>query len=175
MCTQDLVDEPTRLLRLAYRAAARIAKNRLVAEEAGELAVHRYQLASLAGHRPARPEAWISTVARRNACAILRNGWARMQPIYAADEVADPGPSGDVGWNGDRLRCALRSVLTARQRDALDAALSCRSTREAARACGMAPRDFRRYLDAISARARSRLLGYRRDRDGCVGTQSAAE
>lgn len=172
MGTPEFHDDPARLHRLAYRAAARIAKNRLIAEEAGERAVHRYQLAALAGRLPDSPEAWISTVARRNACAILRNGWSRMQPIYEADEVADPGPAHSSKWSGDRLRCVLRSVLTARQREALDAALSCRSTREAARACGMAPRDFRRYLEAISVRARTRLRGFALAR---VGSEGASE
>lgn len=156
MHLHDLPSEPAAVLRLAYRAARGIANNRLVAEEAGELAMHRFQLAVLAGRPPERPEAWIRTVARRIACQILRNGWARVQPILCEDEVADPGPR-RRRFTGERLRCALRSALTDRQRQALDAALSCRTTREAARTCGMEPRDFRRYLAVISRRARARF------------------
>ncbi len=154
-------DDPARLLHVAYRAAARIVHNQVLAEEAGERAVHRFQLAVMAGQVPDKPEAWVRTVARRSACAILRNGWARMQPI--ADEcwvAADALAEGDrlrQHRAGDGLRTVLGSALTPRQRDALEAALTSRTTRAAARSCGMEPRDFRRYLAAISRRAKRRF------------------
>lgn len=160
----DTITDPTRLLHVAYRAAARIVHNQVLAEEAGERAVHRFQLAVMAGQAPDKPEAWVRTVARHSACAILRNGWARTQPIpeeswTAAAHVAE-GP-GDDAPNpvslGDHLRTVLATALTPRQLDALDAALTCRTTRDAARACGMEPRDFRRYLAAISRRARRKF------------------
>jgi DNA-directed RNA polymerase specialized sigma24 family protein len=156
MHLQDLTHDPLAVLRLACRAARGVANNRLVAEEAGELAMHRFQLAVIAGRIPERPEAWIRTVARRIACQILRGGWSRTLPLLSEEEVADPGPR-RRRFTGERLRCALRSTLTPRQREALDAALSCRTTREAARTCGMEPRDFRRYLAVISRRARTRF------------------
>lgn len=145
---------PHRLLSLARRAAARIVRNPVLADEAGERALHRYQLALLAGQVPSRPEAWIRIVARRSACALLRNGWARVLPLAEAGRVAEP-PAGPAGRpSGDDLRRLLDQVLTRRQREALEAALTCRTVRAAARACGMQPRDFRRYLAAISRHGR---------------------
>jgi len=151
-CTTD----PHKLLHLAYRAASRVVHNRLLAEEAGERAVHRFQLALIAGRPPDKPEAWVRTVARRSACAILRTGWSRTQPILEDDAFVD-GPAAEAWRRGDRLRALLARELTPRQHAALEAALTCRTTRDAARACGMEPRDFRRYLAAISRRARLRL------------------
>jgi len=54
-------------------------------------------------------------------------------------------------------RSGLRKALTPRQRDALDAAISCNTMRAAARTCGMQPRDFRRSLGSIGRRARALL------------------
>lgn len=161
MCATDTVTDPMRLLCIAYRAASRIVHNQVLAEEAGERAVHRFQLAVIAGQAPAKPEAWVRTVARRSACAILRNGWARVQPMADAAKVAADA-RGELEWPpvglpGERLRVMLLAALTARQREALEAALTCRTTRDAARECGMEPRDFRRYLAAISRRARRHL------------------
>lgn len=151
--------DPDHLLVLARRVAGRIIRNPMLADEAGERAMHRYQLAVLAGEGPDKPEAWIRTVARRSACALLRNSWARMQPLadestLACRELAEshlPSP--------DALRELLAGALTARQREALEAALTSRTVRDAARICHMEPRDFRRYLAAISRRARKRLDG----------------
>jgi len=148
--------DPPRLLRIASRAASLVTRNPLVIEEAAERALHQLQVAFLTGSSIDYPEAWLCTVARRSALAMQRNAWARMQPIEEEDDMPVPEPS-PFPWSRDRLRCAIRSVLTQRQRDALDAALTCRTTREAARTCHMNPRDFRRYLTAISRRARRRL------------------
>lgn len=145
-----------RLLRLAYRTASRIVHNPLLAEEAGERAVHRLQLAILAGQGPDRPEAWIRTVARRSACAILRNGWSHVQQIHN-EPVNDEEGVERRGRLRDELRSVVGPALTRRQRDALEAALACRTTRDAAKTCNMEPRDFRRYLDAISRRARQQM------------------
>src|SRR5262245_50591302 len=124
MCASPPTD-PTRLLHVAYRAAARVVRNRVLAEEAGERAVHRYLLAVIAGHTPDKPEAWVRTVARRSACAILRNGWARVQPI-AEDAlfVAEPGVESGPRL-ADRVRALVGSELTPRQRDALAARRAC--------------------------------------------------
>ncbi len=148
--------DPPRLLRIASRAASLVTRNPLVIEEAAERALHQLQVAFLTGTSIDFPEAWLCTVARRSALAMQRNFWARMQPIEEEDDMPEPEPN-PFPWTRDRLRCAIRSVLTQRQRDALDAALTCRTTREAARSCHMNPRDFRRYLAAISRRARRRL------------------
>ncbi len=150
--------DPVRLLRIAYRAAAAVVRNPVLAEEASEIAVHRLQLALLAGRAPERPEAWVRTVARRTACASLRHFWARVQPFAPDSDDTIAGDRERLGHAaGDRLRAILLAALTPRQRDALDAALSCRSTRDAARTCGMQPRDFRRQLAAIARRARAEL------------------
>jgi hypothetical protein len=87
----------------------------------------------------------------------MRSGWAKTTPIEAEEDMLLAAECERRQWSRDRLRAAVRSALTPRQRDALDAALTSRSTREAARSCGMRPRDFRRYLAAISRRARQRL------------------
>jgi hypothetical protein len=145
-----------RLLRLAYRTASRIVRNRLLAEEAGERAVHRFHLSVIAGNPPARPEAWVRTVARHSACAMLRTAWYRTLPIAEDLDTVDrrrAAPS----RRGEQLRALLDRALTPRQHAALEAALTCRTTIDAARACGMEPRDFRRYLAAITVRARRRL------------------
>jgi len=176
MCATPPSTDPTRLLHVAYRAAAQIVRNRVLAEEAGERAVHRYLLAVIAGRTPDKPEAWVRTVARRSACAILRNGWARVQPIVEdALFVAEPGAESGPRL-ADRVRALVDAALTPRQRDALDAALTCRTTRDAARECGMEPRDFRRYLAAISQRARrlvTALIGADLRRDRVLDRQSA--
>ncbi len=119
--------------------------------------MHRFQLALLAGQAPDKPEAWVRTVARRSACALLRNGWARMQPIgddalVVADRDADP-----TRRYVDSLRNVCSHALTRRQHQVLEAALTCRTTRDAARTAAMEPRDFRRYLVAITRRARREL------------------
>lgn len=147
--------DPVRFLRIACRAASRVTRNHRVIEEAAELAVHRLQVAMVQGANLDHPEAWLCTVARRNALALARTNWAKAQTIPDEDiPIPEPIP---FPWTRERLRCAIRSVLTPRQREALDAALSCRTTRDAARSCKMSPRDFRRYLTAICERARKRL------------------
>jgi DNA-directed RNA polymerase specialized sigma24 family protein len=145
------------LRRLAYRTAARIVRNPVLAEEAGERAFHSLQLEMLAGRTPDQPMAWIRTVARNSACTILRNGWARTLPIEDALGVPAVAEPRSGSPSGEEVRALLGADLTRRQRDALEAALTCRTTSDAARACGMQPRDFRRYLARISARARQRL------------------
>jgi hypothetical protein len=72
---------------------------------------------------------------------------AEKQPAYAA-------PASQTSW----IRESLQTALTPRQREALDAAMTCNTIRAAARTCGMAPRDFRRSLGSISRRAKA-LLG----------------
>ncbi|MBL8754703.1 MAG: sigma-70 family RNA polymerase sigma factor [Planctomycetes bacterium] len=146
---------PHQLLPHAYRAASQVVHNRLLAEEAGERAIHLYTLAILHGHPPEHPKAWLRSVARRSALALLRSGWTRTRSS-APDEIADrqapyhTPPTSGVTF----VREALPDTLTARQREALAAAMSCHSTRAAARTCDMQPRDFRRFLSAISRRGK---------------------
>ena len=66
-------------------------------------------------------------------------------------------PNAERQQRSSWVRERLGTELTPRQRQALDAAMTCNSTRAAARDCGMQPRDFRRSLGSISRRAR-RLL-----------------
>jgi len=158
---------PGHLLRLAYRTASRIVHNQLLAEEAGEQALHRLTLLLLAGEPLEKPEAWLRTAARNSACAMLRRGWARTRALdddgldapLARTDAAAIAPAGTpaVMPDRDQLRALLGGVLTPRQRQALDAALSCRTMIAAARDCHMTPRDFRRNLQAISRRARRHL------------------
>lgn len=162
-----MLHDTTHLLQVAYRTAARIVRNPLLAEEAGERAVHRLLLESLSGHAPAQPEAWIRTVARRSACAILRNGWARTLPFPDEDCIADEARGTRSRCRTpDEVRSLLQHALTRRQTQALDAALTCPTTKDAARSCGMQPRDFRRYLAAITRRAHREL-----ERAGNAGNQ----
>ena len=150
--------DPHKLLPVAYRAAATIVRSPVLAEEAGERAVHLLTLAVLDGHPPHHPAAWLKVVARRSACSLLRSEWARTQAI-ADDDLADqqapsrpPRPTA-----ADLVREQVHARLTLRQQQALTAALSCNGTRAAARSCGMQPRDFRRYLSRISGKARRAL------------------
>ncbi|MBK8099655.1 MAG: sigma-70 family RNA polymerase sigma factor [Planctomycetes bacterium] len=149
--------DPPELLRIAYRAAAQVTNSPLVAEEAGERAVHRCTLAWLAGHPPRRPEAWVRVVARRTATQMAQTGWNQVEAF--SDPNGPPDPLGRnpanttprTPWRAD----AFADRLPPRQRQALTAALSCNTTRDAARACGMQPRDFRRQLATITRKARS--------------------
>lgn len=154
------MEDPHALLPIAYRAAARVVRNRLLAEEAGERALHLLTLAVLRGSPPAHPRAWLRSVARRSACALLRSDWARTRGIDSADLQAQPAPyriPRCVGF--DFVRERLVAGLSPRQQSALNAAATCNGTRAAARSCGMQPRDFRRYLGAISRKARRVLAG----------------
>lgn len=149
---------PYSLLPIAYRAAVRVVHTPILAEEASERAVHQLTLAILHGAPPERPEAWLRVVARRSACALLRSEWARTRAMdiseIATTQPAWPRPRDHgASWVGEELLMSL----TPRQRDALDAAVRCNTTRAAARTCGMQPRDFRRSLGSISRKAR-RLL-----------------
>lgn len=149
---------PHALLPIAYRAAARVVHSPVLAEEASERAVHQLTLAILHGAAPERPEAWLRVVARRSACALLRSDWARTRAMdiseLATTQAAWPhAPDHGASWVGEDLLTSL----TPRQRDALDAAVRCNTTRAAARTCGMQPRDFRRSLGSITKKAR-RLL-----------------
>lgn len=149
--------DPPELLRIAYRAASQVTDSPLVAEEAGERAVHRCTLAWLAGHPPRRPEAWVRVVARRTATQMAQTGWNQVEPFADPNGPPEPrgpntaGPHPRPVWRADDLA----ERLPPRQRQALSAALTCNTTRDAARACGMQPRDFRRQLATITRKARS--------------------
>jgi DNA-directed RNA polymerase specialized sigma24 family protein len=151
--------DPYHLLPIAYRAASRVVRSPVLAEEAGERALHLLTLAMLEGFMPTHPEAWLRVVARRSACALLRSEWGRIRGIEPDQVQARPAPFQAPRNTGvDMVREHVQARLTPRQREALQAALTCNTTRAAARSCGMQPRDFRRYLGAISRKAR-RTLG----------------
>lgn len=150
--------DPAKLLPVAYRAAASVAQSRLLAEEAGERALFKLHLAVIDGCPPTYPAAWLRVVARRAALALVRSEWGRTQagldddlPVAAPTEAAGHRP--DL----DQVRERVATRLTRRQREAFDAAMTCNSTSEAARSCGMQPRDFRRYLGSIGRKARAVL------------------
>lgn len=154
--------DPHKLLPVAYRAAATIVRSPVLAEEAGERAVHLLTLAVLDGHPPHHPKAWLRVVARRSACSLLRSEWARTQAVAPDDIVSQQAPYRAPRSNtADLVREQVCAQLTVRQQDALSAALSCNGSRAAARSCGMQPRDFRRYLNKISNKARQALECHR--------------
>ena len=156
--------DPQKLLPVAYRAAATIVRSRILAEEASERAVHLLTLAVLDGHPPHHPKAWLRVVARRSACALLRSEWARTQAVAHDDIVGQQAPYRQPRSSGaDLVREQVHSQLTLRQQEALTAALSCNSTRAAARSCGMQTRDFRRHLNSITHKARRALECHRND------------
>ncbi len=153
-----MMPDPHSLLPVAYRAAASVIRSRLLAEEASERAIHLLTLATLQGCPPHHPEAWLRVVARRSACAILRSAWARTQAVDQEEIQARQAPYRQPRpLAADVVRERLQSTLTPRQRAAFEAAMSCNSTRAAAKRCGMQPRDFRRNLGAISRKARQSL------------------
>ena len=160
-----MMPDPKSLLPVAYRAASRVAKSRLLAEEAGERAFHLLTVATLRGRAPAHPERWLCVVARRSACALLRSEWGRTQALDL-DEIIDmPAKFRQPRSFGvEVVREHMQDGLSPRQWDAVDAAMGCNTTRGAARCCGMDARDFRRSLNAISRKAR-RTMAQRVIRD----------
>ena len=161
---------PHELLPFAYRAAATVTRCHVLAEEAGERALHLLTLALLDGTPPRHPRAWLRVVARRSACALLRSeGRTRRVSPSELHEYPAHFRRRD-GFGVQFVREHLAPRLTVRQREALDAALSCNTTHSAARSCGMPPRDFRRYLDTISRRARAILR-----EDGCRDAPDASQ
>jgi DNA-directed RNA polymerase specialized sigma24 family protein len=152
-----MLQNPHSFLPIAFRAASRIISSPVLAEEASERAVHQLTLAMLQGCTPDRPEAWLRVVARRSACALLRSEWARTRGVDFAELANAQTPAPFAGHRRRRaswVRENLLTTLTPRQRDALDAAITCNTTRAAARTCGMQPRDFRRSLGSISRKAK---------------------
>lgn len=157
--------DPKSLLPVAYRAASRVVRSRLLAEEAGERAFHLLTVATLRGCPPAHPERWLRVVARRSACALLRSEWGRTQAIDLDEIFETPATfRRPHAYGTDVVREHLQDGLSPRQWDALDAAMGCNTTRGAARRCGMEARDFRRSLNAISSKAR-RTMAHRVIRD----------
>lgn len=150
--------DPHSLLPIALRAASQVVRNPVLAEEASERAIYQLTVALLDGSPPDCPEAWLRTVARRAACAILRSEWARTKTADLDGVASAPRTSGKRSEvQSEWIRDNLAAALTPRQREALQAAITCNTTRAAARTCGMEPRDFRRSLRSISQRARQLL------------------
>jgi DNA-directed RNA polymerase specialized sigma24 family protein len=153
-----MLQDPHTLLPIAYRAASRVVRCRLLAEEAGERALHLLTLTVLEGTPPEHPKAWLRTVARRSACALLKSDWARTRGVEHEELAQRQAPYQPPRHAGhDFVRENLGAQLTPRQQSALAAAMACNSTRAAARSCGMQPRDFRRSLQAISRKAKAAL------------------
>jgi predicted RNA polymerase sigma factor len=150
-----MLDNPHALLPIAYQAAARVVRSRLLAEEASERALHLLTLAMLQGAAPAHPKAWLRSVARRSACALLRSEWARTKTIASQEIDAHQAPYRRAASSGtDFVRDRLPHHLSDRQAAALTAAVTCNTTAAAAKRCGMQPRDFRRSMSRISRKAR---------------------
>lgn len=144
-----------KLLPVAYRAAAQVLHSPVLAQEAGERALHKLTLALLHGEAPEHPAAWLRVVAKRSACAMLRSDWTRTQSLGQEELQQRPAPFRVPRGNGaDQVRERLEARLTPRQRDVVQAVLSCNSTSAAAQSCGMRPRDLRRHLQAITRKAR---------------------
>lgn len=149
--------DPDLLLRLARAVASRVIKNPILAEEAGERAVHKLLLLSLSGRLPHTPEAWVRVVARRFAQSLRR----RRRPKQVAidlDLLPQPDLDADRPHGIDSLVQQLQGLLTARQAEAVQAAISSRSMRDAARSCRMSPRDLRRSLGLVGEKCRAQLL-----------------
>lgn len=156
--------DPHELLPLAYRAASRVVRSQVLAEEAGERAVHLLTLAMLDGAAPRFPKAWLCTVARRSACALLRSEWARTHSVSHDEFQRCEAPYRlHRGAEIDMVRERIAGALTPRQQDALQAALTSNTTHAAARRCGMPVRDFRRYLGTISRKARRAFAAHEVD------------
>jgi DNA-directed RNA polymerase specialized sigma24 family protein len=150
-----MLDNPHALLPIAFQAAARVVRSRLLAEEASERALHLLTLAVLQGDAPSHPKAWLRSVARRSACALLRSDWARTTTATGPEMDSHPAPYRRTENSGcDFVRDCLPQHLSSRQAAALTAAVSCNTTAAAAKRCGMQPRDFRRSLSRISRKAR---------------------
>lgn len=150
-----MLDNPHALLPIAFQAAARVVRSRLLAEEASERALHLLTLAVLQGAPPAHPKAWLRSVARRSACALLRSDWARTKTIASQEIETHQAPYRRTANTGcDFVRDRLPHHLSGRQADALTAAVSCNTTAAAAKRCGMQPRDFRRSMSRITRKAR---------------------
>lgn len=149
------MEEPHKLLPLAYRSASRVLRNPLLAEEAGERAVHQLVLALLEGTPPHHPAAWVRVVAKRSALALLRSDWVRT-PAIAPEAIAGAQAPYRTSRHAeaDLVRERVTPLLAPRQQAALAAALSTPTTRDAARSAGMQPRDFRRHLARVQAKAR---------------------
>src|SRR5688572_14373197 len=109
-------DEVTGLLRTAQRAASRVLRNPMLAEEAGERAFHQLMIANLAGRAPQNPEAWLRVVARRSACALLRNGWGRIRMLEDEMLARSPGDACRPNWSmAEAVRERIDDVLSPRQ------------------------------------------------------------
>jgi len=158
------MQNPHELMPTACRAAARVLRNPLLIEEAAERAVHALTLAILDGQAPLQPRAWIRTVAKRSACALLRSDWVRTASLSHDDVAQWQAPyQSPRGHLADLVRERCEGHLTPRQTEALEAMLSYRTTRAAAQECGMQPRDFRRYLRRITEKAQLAFAGHQPD------------
>lgn len=155
--------DPHQLLPVAYHAAAKVVRNQLLAEEAGERAVHLLTLAMLGGTPPQHPKAWLRVVARRSAWALLRSEWARTSSLSQDECAQQPAPYQlPRRIEADRVRETAAQWLSPRQQEAFEAAMTSSSSRAAARTCGMQPRDYRRQLGRIARKAKAALARYER-------------
>ncbi|GAB4138792.1 MAG: hypothetical protein Fur0037_04650 [Planctomycetota bacterium] len=148
--------DPDHLLRLARSTAGRVLRDPILIEEAGERALHKYFLVLLRGEPPLVPEAWIRVVARRFAQSLQR----RKRPLevpFDMDLLPEQPHASAPRDKVERILRDVRPLLTPRQSEVLDAAITTRSMRDAARTCGMSPRDLRRSLGSVGRKCRARL------------------
>lgn len=148
--------DPDLLLRLARAVATRVVKNPILAEEAGERAVHKFLVLSLSGREPRAPEAWVRVAARRFAQSLRR----RRRLKYVAldlDQLLQPDLDSGPHHAVDLLVQQVQPLLTVRQTEAVKAAMSSRSMRDAARSCRMSPRDLRRSLGLVGEKCRASI------------------
>lgn len=155
---QPIPFDPESLRRIAYHTAGRFLAAPVLAEEAGDQAIHLLVLQCLGGFAPRCPEAWVRVVAKRVAIGVRRSGWTRTLPLEEQQLAAEAGAD-SAHAHHDLLWDEVADGLTPRLREALLAARTHRRTRHAAAACGMRPRDFRRSLRSICKRARRVLAG----------------
>ncbi|MFM1874083.1 MAG: hypothetical protein RL398_3505 [Planctomycetota bacterium] len=152
------------MLPAARRAASRVCKSPLLADEAAERALHQLVLVTLAGRPPQNPTAWLCVVAKRTAIALARRGWGTNTPEDFEPEGReappwDPDRSRRRHQEADMVREAVAARLSSRQLQGLDAALSHRSLRAAAASCDMRPRDLRRVLGVVTRKAQECIFG----------------
>ncbi len=170
--------ESTEELRTMLEAAARGARSVLRAGEGAEDAVQealmRWFVRWTEGRAPTDHEGWIYRVGENEARRWLaRERRARRSALPVEDLVEACAVEGDAGlvlrWTGHAVLEAFGSLLTARQREVVRAAIEPSiSMHEAARRVGMDRSTFRRGLLRAGARIR-RSMAPHPDPTDCAG------
>ena len=122
-------------------ATVRVTRDLDLAEECVQDAYAQALTAWAATSVPAKPGAWLTTVARRKALDELRRGatWRRLLPLLVEDDVEPaPDPDDDMSFPDDRLRLVFtccHPALASESQVALTLRLLCGlTTAEVARA-----------------------------------------